>query len=124
MGVVSPKLRASAKGQTCTFQIIGTCNHDPETTILAHLPSEVKGTGNKSDDWNAAFACSACHDDIDQHRLSEWGELYYSFRALQRTQKIWRDMGLIVIAGDNEKPRKPSSKIVGRQSLYRKERLA
>lgn len=118
MGVVSQKLRDSARGQACTFQIVGICNHDPATTVLAHLPSEVAGRATKSDDWHAAFSCSACHEEIDQHRLSEWGELYYCFRALYRTQKIWRDAGLIVIAGDNEKPRKPSKKSVRPKSLF------
>ena len=118
MGVIIPKLRQSAKGQPCTFET-EFCNHDPATTVLAHLPSHVKGMGNKSDDWHAAFACSACHDALDQRRIrpieSMW---FYCHRALQRTHKIWRDMGLIQIAGDTEKPRKPSKKTVQRSSLY------
>jgi putative nuclease YbcO-like protein len=113
MGVVSKKLRDSARGQECTVRS-SYCNHDPETTVLAHLPSEVKGGATKSDDWNACFACSGCHAALDAYRLPV--RFYYD--ALQRTQKIWRDMGLIVIAGDNEKPRKPSAKIVQRSPLY------
>lgn len=100
MGIISSKLRASAKGQPCTFQIAGVCNHDPETVVLCHLPSEIKGAGNKSDDWHAAFGCYACHEAIDQHRLSKEDELFYSFRALQRTQRYWIDAGLIVIPAD------------------------
>jgi hypothetical protein len=119
MGIISPKLRASARGQPCTLQIAGTCNHDPETTILAHLPSEVAGRSTKSDDFNACFSCSACHEMLDMHLLPKQSELYYCLRALQRTQKIWRDMGLLVIAGDNEKPRTPSNKVIARSSLYR-----
>lgn len=116
MGIVSQKLRDSAKGQECTFQIVGVCNHNPETTVLAHLPSQVAGKGTKSDDWHAAFACSACHEALDQHLLSEANELAFCFRALQRTQKVWRDMGLITIAGDNEK--KPSKKTLPPKPLY------
>ncbi len=117
MGIVSQKLRDSAKGQECTLRIVGTCNHDPETTVLAHLPSAVAGKATKSDDWHAAFACSACHHALDYHAMTNGDVAYYSLRALQCTQKIWRDKGLIVIAGDNEKPRKPSSKIMPRRPL-------
>lgn len=120
MGIVSQKLRDSARGQECSLQIVGTCNHDPETTVLAHLRSDVAGKATKSDDWHACFACSACHARLDRHMLPELLEDYYSFRGLQRTQKIWRDMGLIVIAGDNEKPRRPSSKTVPRPAHFRR----
>ncbi len=116
MGVVSKKLRDSARGQECTFNT-GFCRHDTETTVLCHLPSDVSGKATKSDDWHAAFGCDRCHEAIDRHILAKEFELFYSFRALQRTQKIWRDMGLIKIAGDNEKPRKPSSKIMPRRPL-------
>lgn len=116
MGAIIPKLRASARGQTCTLQT-PFCNHDPETTVLAHLPSEVAGRGTKSDDYHACFSCSGCHLALDQHLLDEHAG-YYVLRALQRTHKIWRDNGLIVIAGDTEKPRKPSTKTVQRSPLY------
>lgn len=118
MGIVSAKLRASAKGQRCTFQIPGVCNHDPETTVLAHLRSDVAGRGTKSDDWHAAFACSACHACYDQHKMSGFEELWHGHIALQRTYKIWWAMGLITIAGDTEKPRKPSAKIVPGRPIY------
>lgn len=119
MGIVSQKLRDSARGQNCTFHIPNVCNHDPETVVLAHIRDETKGLGNKALDISAAFACSACHYAIDQHLLPKAFETALCLRALQRTWKIWRDMGLIVIAGDTEKPRKPSNKIVERASLYR-----
>ena len=105
MGLISPKLRASARGQECTLQT-SYCNHDPETTILCHLPSEVKGVGNKSDDFHAVFGCSACHDAIDQHKLTPEAELFYCHRALQRTLRIWVQKGLIVVSGiDPDKPK-------------------
>lgn len=116
MGIMSSKLRASARGKDCTFAIPGTCNHNPETVVLCHLPSEIKGAGNKSDDWHAAFGCYACHEAIDQHRLSKEDELFYSFRALQRTQRYWIDAGLIVIPADlkasgapKTRPKKPTA---------------
>lgn len=106
MGMISPKLRQSARGKQCAFQIPGICESDPETTVLCHLPSEIKGMGNKSDDWHGAFGCCACHEAIDQHRLSKEDELFYSLRALQRTQHYWIAAGLIVVSGiQPEKPK-------------------
>ena len=117
MGIVSQKLRDSARGQTCSLRFAGCCNYDPTTTVLAHLPSPVKGMGTKSDDWHAVFACRACHDALDQHDYDPREIDRDVLHALQRTQKVWRDMGLIIIAGDNEKPRKPSSKTLPRRPL-------
>ncbi|MER2105083.1 MAG: nuclease domain-containing protein, partial [Pseudomonas atacamensis] len=47
MRVSSKKLRASANGQECTVRMPGICNHNPETTVLAHLPCGQKGMGIK-----------------------------------------------------------------------------
>jgi hypothetical protein len=116
MGIVSSKLRNSARGQPCTFQIPGVCNHDPATTVLCHLPSEVKGAATKSDDFNAAFGCSSCHEAIDLHRLSAADELYFSMRALQRTQRIWVTSGLVFVPADVARS-KPSSKILPRRHI-------
>jgi len=116
MGIVSSKLRASAKGQPCTFQIPGICSHDSSTTVLCHLPSEVKGLGNKSDDFHAAFGCAKCHEVIDNHRLSDADTLYFSMRGLQRTLHIWVQSGLVFVPQDTSLP-KPSSKIVARRHI-------
>lgn len=44
----------------------GICNHDPETTVLAHVRrGHVAGMGQKPADLIAVYACSACHDAID-----------------------------------------------------------
>jgi hypothetical protein len=117
MGVVSKKLRDSAKGQECKFGVVGVCTNRRDTVVLCHIRDDSKGMGNKANDWSAAFGCSACHQVIDEHRLTVAMEAYYCLRAMQRTHQIWRDMGLIVIAGDNEKPRKPSSKTLPRRAL-------
>jgi len=122
MGIVSSKLRASAKGQPCMFQIPGICSHDTATVVLAHLPSEIKGMGNKSDDFHAAFACQNCHEAIDNHRLSREESLYYSMRALQRTMRNWVTRGLVVIPADTHRP-KPSSKIVQRRHIASGEQI-
>lgn len=116
MGAIIPKLRASARGQTCTLQT-PFCNHDPETTVLAHLPSEVAGRGTKSDDYHACFSCSECHLALDQHRLDEHTG-YYMLRGLQRTIKFWIEHGYLVTPGVLTKRPKPSTKTVQRSPLY------
>ena len=123
MGIVSTKLRNSAKGQPCAFQIPGICNGDPETTVLAHIRDGAKGIANKANDWSAAFACSACHVAIDTHRLSKEDELFYCLRAMQRTQAYWIRKGLVVVPVDTHRP-KPSSKILPRRHIATGETLA
>lgn len=108
MGVIVPKLRQSARGQPCTLNF-PYCNHDPETTVLAHLPSQVKGMGNKGDDWHAVFACSNCHHDLDNRVYTERDDTIQ--RALQRTQRIWFEMGLMSFPATEPK-RKSMAKVV------------
>ncbi len=100
MGIISTKLRKSAQGQQCQFQIPGFCNHNPETVVLCHAPSEIKGLGNKGHDYHAAFGCSACHEALDHHKLDRWEELYFWYRGVMRTQNIWVEKGLLVIPVD------------------------
>jgi hypothetical protein len=93
----SNKLRDSAKGQDCTVRIYGKCNHNPETTVLCHLPCGDKGMGIKSPDNMAVFACSACHDALDgrgKHDPVDWRDI---LRALAETQSHWIAQGLITI---------------------------
>ena len=56
-------LRKAARGADCVLRIPGCCNHNPETTVLAHVGS---GTAKRNDDAYAVFACSDCHDAIDR----------------------------------------------------------
>lgn len=103
MKIQSKKLRDSARGEACTVNVLGACNYDESTTVLAHLPSENKGMGIKSDDICACFACSACHDVLDSRRQwpgTEGSEAsWYMLRANMRTMRRWLEMGLISIAG-------------------------
>ena len=115
MGVVSQKLRQSAKGQDCTMRT-AYCNYDPATTVLAHLPSPVKGMGTKSDDWHAVFACSACHDALDQHNYDPRDIDRDMLLALQRTQRKWFDMGLMAFPEFTPRP-KSASKIMPRRPM-------
>lgn len=59
-------LRKLAKGKPCLVRIPTVCNHDPATTVLAHIRmAGTCGMGLKPPDTCAAWCCSACHDLID-----------------------------------------------------------
>jgi len=94
----SKKIRDAARGQDCTFNIAYVCNYDNSTTVLAHLPDESHGMGQKADDISAAFACSACHDVIDGRRnvqMSETEKNWYIHRAMVRMWRKLIEMGVI-----------------------------
>lgn len=98
----SDKLRKSAKGEECTFQICGICNGDPETTVLCHLPDESHGGSRKSDDHCSAYGCSNCHDAIDgrinYYQMADSEVTWYIHRAMVRTWRRMIEKGLIKIA--------------------------
>lgn len=111
MGIISQKLRASAAGEVCTLAIPGVCNGNPETSVLCHAPSEIKGMGNKSHDFHAAIGCNDCHDALDQHRLTKADELFHWLRGIARTQALWFDRGLLIVGGvDPDRPKKRPGK--------------
>jgi hypothetical protein len=116
MGVVVPLLRKSAKGKPCTLRF-PCCNRDPETTVLAHLPSKVKGMGTKSDDWHAVYACSSCHQALDERRAAD--SYWHALNALWETQRIWYEEGLMSFP-EKETKRKQSLKIVPRPEHFRR----
>jgi hypothetical protein len=59
-------LRDLARGQACQVRLVGICNFDPQTTVLAHLRmAGITGAGQKAPDALGAWACSACHDCLD-----------------------------------------------------------
>jgi len=109
MGIVSRRLRESARGRACTLHF-PNCNHNSETTVLAHLPSPVSGMATKSDDFHAVFACSSCHAAMDLHDYDPRDICDHVLTAIQRTQKIWFEEGYLLIAGDDPKPRPGSKK--------------
>lgn len=98
MRVISQALRDSARMQDCTLRIPDVCNWIPETTVLSHLPCGQKGTGMKSPDMMAVFACSDCHRFLDGSRRSELTATDL-LRALAETQLYWIQAGLITIKG-------------------------
>lgn len=93
----SQKLRDSAKNEECTLQIYEVCNHDPATTVLAHLPDESHGMAQKADDFSSCFSCSSCHDVIDGRKNANIDREFYMRRAMVRTWRRWIEMGLVKI---------------------------
>lgn len=115
--MTSTKLRNSAKGQTCTFRIPGICNHDPETTVLCHGPDPIRGKAMKTEDYWAAYGCSACHYALDHHQV-EQREQYWLYGILE-TQKRMQESGLLIIPLDAKRPKKSTKRAVGQPRLMR-----
>jgi hypothetical protein len=60
------RLTKEARGRECMVRL-PCCNHNPETTVLAHYRlAGTCGVGMKPNDLQGAWACSACHDEIDR----------------------------------------------------------
>jgi hypothetical protein len=89
------KIREAAQNEECTMRLYGICNHNPETTVLAHIRgSGNAGKGMKPPDVSGVFACSACHDAIDgrvRHDFPAWDVL----QAMLRTHDRLRKKGLV-----------------------------
>ncbi|WP_163010062.1 DUF1364 domain-containing protein, partial [Pseudomonas viridiflava] len=72
----------------------GVCNGNPETTVLAHYRlAGTNGMGCKPNDFQGAWACSACHDYVDGRGSSRRGADREESRLLHaegvmRTQDI------------------------------------
>ena len=60
------------------------CNHNSETTVLAHYRlAGVSGIGMKSPDILGARACSACHDAIDRRAHTDLDRDYVRLLHLE-----------------------------------------
>ncbi len=85
------KLTKAARGRDCQVRIEGICNGNPETTVLAHYRmAGTCGTGLKPNDFQGAWACSACHDEIDRRTRKIDSDLARQYHAegVMRTQAI------------------------------------
>lgn len=93
------KIRKAAKGQQCQIRLIGICNHNPETVVLAHYRlAGYCGTGIKPSDLMGAFACDACHAAVDGRLKTDLSpdELQTAFaEGVMRTQQILIKQGLL-----------------------------
>ncbi|EJA5988482.1 DUF1364 domain-containing protein [Salmonella enterica] len=91
-------LRKAARGHECQVRIPCYCNHNSETTVLAHYRlAGTCGTATKPDDMQAAIACSVCHDLIDGRvKTSDYTKEELRLMHAEgvfRTQEIWRKEG-------------------------------
>lgn len=90
------KLTKEARGRECQVRIPGVCNFNPEATVLAHYRlAGTCGTAIKPDDTQAAWACSACHDEVDRRtRLIDANDARLMHaEGVMRTQEILRKEG-------------------------------
>ena len=79
-------LRRNARGKDCTVRAPGICNHNPETTVLAHLRMfGWAGMAQKPPDFLGVFACSACHDALDRRNARDRIDPEDILRALGET---------------------------------------
>lgn len=94
----SRNLRRSACGQVCMVRIPRICNHNPATTILAHLNGG--GAGTKHSDLHGSWCCSSCHDAVDGRISTQYTRDELKLMLLEgmvRTQQAWLDAGLVVL---------------------------
>lgn len=93
-------LRKLAHGRECQVRLAGICNRNEETTVLAHYRAvNISGLGIKAPDLLGAWACSACHDEIDRrtHYLPlEAAELAH-LEGMARTIAILLREGVIKV---------------------------
>lgn len=61
-------LRKEAAWRMCQIRIPGVCMAQEGDCVLAHLqyPAGVRGMGQKAPDLLGAWACSACHNEVDR----------------------------------------------------------
>ena len=87
------KLRKEARGRDCMVRLVGICNHNPETTVLAHIRmTGISGMGLKADDLLGAWACSACHDTIDRRANTD---LDRDFVQLAHLEGVMRTIAVL-----------------------------
>ena len=66
------------------IRLEGICDHNPETTVLAHIRMPgISGMGIKADDLLGAWACSACHDAIDRRSNTDLDRDYVRLAHLE-----------------------------------------
>ena len=89
-------LRKEARGRECQIRISGVCNGNNETVVLTHYRlAGTCGTGIKPSDEQAAWGCSACHDECDRRTRLIDGDMarLYHAEGVMRTQYVLRKEG-------------------------------
>jgi hypothetical protein len=87
-------LRKRARGEECMVRVPGICNHNQETTVLAHFRQSA-GMGRKPHDFIGAWACSACHDWVDnrthQHENQATKRTMFADAVIRTQQRLLDD---------------------------------
>lgn len=85
-------LRKEAKGRECQVRLPLICNHNSETTVLAHYRlAGLNGVGQKPDDIFGAFCCSSCHDECDRRTR----KLELDFVRLAHAEGVFRTQAIL-----------------------------
>lgn len=96
--IVSPALRNSANGESCTVRLAGC--EGSHGVVLAHIRTAGTGMGRKPDDATAAvYACMNCHDLIDGRRVWTFqvNKAEAILHAMIRTHRRMFDRGLLEV---------------------------
>lgn len=94
MSIRQTKLTKAARGRDCQVRVPGVCNGNSETTVLAHYRlAGTSGMGCKPNDFQGAWACSACHDYVEGRRGSRRADdrlvaRQFHAEGVMRTQDI------------------------------------
>lgn len=92
-------LRDFARNKECMVRLVGVCNWNTETTVLAHIRrAHVAGAGQKPPDTCGVWACSACHDEIDRRtRQNELKDIEGDLLDALVRQLAWYDKHEILV---------------------------
>jgi hypothetical protein len=90
MSFKSPKLRDSARDETCV-----NCGIQDGTVVLAHLPMMgiADGGSSKCDDFVSAYLCGRCHHDADHG--SKRRDVFWRYQVNVRTLRRMFEKGAI-----------------------------
>lgn len=89
MSYVSPKMRKSAKDESCV-----NCGTMDGTVVLAHLPMMgiADGGSSKCDDFVSAYLCRECHESTDGERRRD---VFWRYQMNVRTLRRMFERGVI-----------------------------
>jgi len=92
--------RKYARGQDCQIRLPFICNHDPATTVLAHIRmAGITGMALKADDLLGAHSCSACHSAVDGATKTDLSPEYL---RLCHLEGIIRTIALLIRQGQSD----------------------
>ena len=75
------------------------CNGNNETTVAAQSNwGHGNGMGIKAHDCFIAWACSDCHREIDQGKMSKQDKQFYWQQGFERTLLAMLQLGILVVA--------------------------